>query len=256
MKLHERLWCSISFLVGAVLAVMALVFEPWRTRLLAVVFAVWCIWLAATLLHPHLPGRKSRAYAGRRNRASADRSGPQMEDVLVRHVNYRISAYLHATFPEAKWEWETQAPARLMLHGGKGLIRVQGVPGYNYAQVQLDPSGTIQCSLVRIDPFPTQTEREESQQPAQGEIVDPQVWFEFQGRKVLEQVVADLSSRGHSSLTMNEDGTITVEGEEGEETVASFQSFPQRVYWPQMLRTLERAGYAAGEDGDAITVTW
>ena len=78
MKFHERLWCSISFLVGAVLAVMALVFEPWRTRLLAVVFAVWCIWLAATLLHPHLPGRKSRAYAGRRNRASADRSGPQM----------------------------------------------------------------------------------------------------------------------------------------------------------------------------------
>ena len=83
-------WIRLPFC--ALLAVMALVFEPWRTRLLAVVFAVWCIWLAATLLRPHLPGRKSRAYAGRRNRASADRSGPQMEDVLVRHVNYRISA--------------------------------------------------------------------------------------------------------------------------------------------------------------------
>ena len=86
--------------------------------------------------------------------------------------------------------------------------------------------------------------------------MDPQVWFEFQGRKVLEQVIADLSSRGHSSLTMNENGSITVEGDEGEETVASFQTFPQRVYWPQTLRVLERAGYAAGEDGDAITVTW
>lgn len=256
MKFHERLWCSISFLVGAVLAVIGLVFEPWRTRLLVVVFVVWGIWLAATLLRPRLQSRKSRVLVGRRNRVSTDRSGKRMETVLVRHVNYRISAYLHAVFPEAKWEWETQVPAQLMLHGGKGLIRVQGVPGYNYAQVQLDPCGAIQCSLVRIDPFPTQVEREGPQQSAQGEVVDPQVWFEFHGRKVLEQVVADLSSRGHSSLTMNENGSITVVGDEGEETVASFQSFPQRVYWPQTLCVLERAGYAAGEYGDAITVTW
>ena len=255
MKFHERLWCSISLLVGAVLAVIGLVFEPWRTRLLVVAFVVWGIWLAAELLRPRLRARERAGRTMHRTRSGESRTGQQMEEVLVRHVNYRISAYLQASFPEAKWEWETQSPARLMLHGGKGLIRVQGVPDYNYAQVQLDPGGKIQCSLVRIDPFPAQGHQEE-QQPAQGPVIDPQVWFELQGRKVLEGTVADLSSRGHNSLTMNEDGSITVEGEDSDEVVASFQSFPQRVYWPQMLRVLERAGYAAGEDGDAITVTW
>ncbi|MGN8969513.1 hypothetical protein [Intestinimonas sp. HCP28S3_D6] len=256
MKFHERLWCSISFLVGAAMAVMALVLDPWRTRLLTVIFAVWCIWLASELLRPRIRAREKRAYAGYRNRGGASRLGQQTEEVLVRHVNYRISAYLHSVFPEAKWEWETQFPARLMLHGGEGLIRIQGVPDYNYAQVQLDPGGKIQCALVRIDPFPLQAEHEEPQQPAQGETLDPQVWFEVQGRKVLEEVIADLSSRGHNSLTMNEDGSVTVESDEGEQMVAAFPSFPQRVYWQQMLRVLERAGYAAGEDGDAITVTW
>ena len=255
MKFHERLWCSISFLVGAVLAVIGLVLEPWRTRLLAVAFAVWGMWLAAELLRPRFRVRKRRVRAEKRDHGGESRTGRQMEQVLVRHVNYRISAYLQSSFPEAKWEWETQSPARLMLHGGKGLIHVQGIPDYNYAQVQMTPRGKLQCSLVRIDPFPAQA-RQDEQMTAQGTAIDPQVWFELQGRKVLEGTVADLSSRGHNSLTMNEDGSITVEGENGNEVVASFQSFPQRVYWPQMLRVLERAGYAAGEDGDAITVTW
>ena len=78
----------------------------------------------------------------------------------------------------------------------------------------------------------------------------------FRAAKCWSKLSLNLSSRGHSSLTMNENGSITVEGDEGEETVASFQTFPQRSTGRRRSASLERAGYAAGEDGDAITVTW
>ena len=44
--------------------------------------------------------------------------------------------------------------------------------------------------------------------PAPPREIDPQVWFEQQGRKVLDDLIYDLNSRGYSSLVIKDNGAI------------------------------------------------
>lgn len=268
MKPYAALWGSVSALAGAVLAVYAFVPASWRTRVFLVVFAVWGLWILVVLVLPHVRKRyrlyrdRSRIlYSGAYSSGPRDSSGeidPQVESVLVRQVNYRISAYLRSVYPDAKWEWKTGSPARLIVCGGVGRIQLHGVPDYNYAEVTLDPKGSIRCDLLRLDPlFPTgHAEEAECADGKDTEPVNPRLWFEQQGRAVLESVIPDLISRGYTSLTMNEDGSIEVEDEQDGKAAQAFSSFPKRVYWKELIRVLESAGYAAAVDGDAITMTW
>ena len=78
----------------------------------------------------------------------------------------------------------------------------------------------------------------------------------LQGRQVLERTLPDLISRGYSSLTINEDGTIEVQDEQGGRAIQRFSGFPKRDGWPELVRVLEGEGYAASEDGHGITMTW
>ena len=260
VKVYERLWCSVSALVGAVLAAFSLVPESWRGRILLLVFAVWGLWAFTSILLPRIVWRVARRhyFAGhnlpRRRAAGRCRTDSRTEEALVRHVNYRISAYIQSAYPEASWEWVAKDPARLIVRGGKGRILLHGVPDYNYAEVDLRPNGHMECSLLRVVPFPTGSDEQEAV-PKADEQFNPQVWFEVQGRQVLEDLVADLGSRGHNSLVMNEDGSITVEGEYDGKAIPAFTSFPSKVHWPQTVRVLEGAGYAADVDGDGIRIT-
>lgn len=54
--------------------------------------------------------------------------------------------------------------------------------------------------------------------PQQQTPVDPQIWYEKQGRSVLESLIADLHSRGHHSLTIRENGEIAIQQADSEIT--------------------------------------
>lgn len=259
MNAYSKLWGSISLLIGGVIAVLALVRGSWQLWLLIAVFGVWGLWLVAAMLLPQMAAaRRRKARRQYRTVPGAERvEHGTTEDILLRHVNYRISAYLKAVYPDARWEWRENQPERIVLHGGTGRIQIYGVPEFNYADVQLDPQANIQCSLVKIVPL-SQTGDEPVEVGASSnmEPVDPQIWFEVQGRKVLEGLIADLHSRGHSSLTMSEDGGIHIEAQEEDLPYETLPSFPQKVYWPRLVKVLEREGYAADAGDDSITVSW
>ncbi len=78
------------------------------------------------------------------------------------------------------------------------------------------------------------------------------------GRSVLENVIADLTSRGHSSLTLNEDGSICIQPVNGGEEIAkdSFATFPEKVYWPRLVQVLEQEGLTADMQDSKILVCW
>ena len=92
--------------------------------------------------------------------------------------------------------------------------------------------------------------------PPNQQPVDPQVWYEIQGRKVLETLMADLNSRGHSSLTLSEDGDVCVE--QGEEATVQehLSGFPAKVYWPRLVQVFERNGLAAEITAKGVQVSW
>lgn len=246
---------SISVLIGVVIAILALVRGPVQTVLLLITFALWGLWVVLTLLRP--AWRVNRAYRQREEREAREQdalSGRNIAGLLLCHVNYRVSDYLKSAYPNARWEWVMQNPILFITQGGTGRIRLYGVPDYEYADVTLDQKGSLNCSLVKVVPVGDKGQGTPSGQPSP----NPSVWYELEGRSVLDTLIADLRSRGHSSLTLNEDGSISFQPENGasKATKRAFASFPEKVYWPRLADTLAQEGLASDIQPDHIVVSW
>ena len=260
MKQKNSLLGSIGALVGAVIAVLAFVRGAWLTPLLIAVFVVWGLWIIFALLLP--AWRSVRIYRRRERQAKKqqeqiDVALPDVEisQTLLHHVNHRISANLKVAYPNVRWEWTMANPALFVAQGGIGRIRVYGIQDFDYADVTLDQKANLSCALVKVVPVHGVAEQPA---PPNQQPVDPQIWYEVQGRAVLEKLVADLNSRGHSSLTLKEDGSICIQPVDGGEEVTqdAFRSFPDKVYWPRLAKVLEQEGLAAAVQDDSIAVSW
>ena len=244
MKQKKTIGSSIGLLTGAVIANLALVRGTWQVPLLIGTFAVWGLWLLCTQVFPRRTAQQKQA--GGYNR--------QLAQTLLHHVNYRISDCLKASYPKARWEWMMRDPALFVAQGGTGRIRVTGIPDYEYADVTVDQGGKLTCLLVKMSPV------EETKQPAapNEQKPDHEVWYEAQGRDALGKLAADLESRGHSALTVHEDGSIFIcSGADGKEVKQGvLPGFPAKALWPKLAELLERDGLAASVQDNCIAVTW
>ena len=271
MKNDKSLWGSISIVIGVVIAVLALVRGPWQIGLLLTVFSLWGIWIVAVLLLPYMREAKRRQNRRRHLKPlqikeviqpvispAQAAEGEPVEHLLLRHVNHRISSYLRAAYPDVTWQWEDKKPENLVISGGVGRIRVFGVADFDHADVTVDRQANISCSMVKIVPLSSIGVQpgEENNVPPNEQTVDPQIWYEVQGRKVLEALMADLNSRGHSSLILNDNGDICIQQDNNEVTQEHLSNFPQKVYWPRLVQVFERNGLAAEITGKGIQVSW
>ena len=86
--------------------------------------------------------------------------------------------------------------------------------------------------------------------------LDPQIWYELSGRKVLEEVVSDLNSRSYASLLINEDGEICVKQDEEQVSLQQLKGFPSKLYWPRLVDVLTGNGLAAEITEQGVQVSW
>ena len=270
MKSDKALWGSISILVGAVIAILALIRGVWQTWLLIGVFTLWGLWVVAVLLRPYMQQAKRRRMreqlAKKRLAEGISPNQPpgfptletaETELLLLRHVNHRISAYLRAVYPDVRWEWCEKRPEKLILSGGTGRIRLYGIPDFDHADVNVGHNAEIVCNMLKIVPLSEATVSEpEDTVPPNKQPVDPQIWYEVQGRKVLEALVADLNSRGHSRLMIHEDGDICIEEDTEEVAKEHLAGFPEKTYWPRLQHVFERNGLAAEIMAKGIQISW
>lgn len=267
MRSDKSLWGSISILIGCVIAVLALTKDALLLWLLTGIFAIWIIWVAAVLLRPYM--RQAKRNSKRRQQSKmlqADgivltntmpKTGNEATDLLLlRHVNHRISAYLKAAYPDVCWEWCEKNPERLICHGGTGRIRIFGVADFDHADIKLDQQANISCDMIRIVPLSCVNGNPAEKTPPNRQPVDPQIWYEMQGRKVLESLVADLCSRGHSNLTLHEDGDVCISEDKEEVAKEHLSNFPEKVYWPRLVQVFERNGLAAEITANGIEISW
>ncbi len=242
MKQKKTIGGSIGLLIGVVIAILALVRGTWLVPLLIGTFAVWGLWLLVTQVFPRETARKPQ---------QAEPFNRQLAQTLLHHVNYRVSDCLKAGYPDARWEWMMRDPALFVAQGGTGRIRVTGIPDYEYADVTVDQGGKLTCLLVKMSPV-------EKPAPPNQQPVEPQQWYEAQGRQTLGTLVADLDSRGHNALTVQEDGSICIspKGDGTEVKQAVLANFPAKDLWPKLVEILKQEGLAATVQGDCIAVTW
>ena len=112
---------------------------------------------------------------------------------------------------------------------------------------------------MKIVPFADNREpiAEESDNHAKAKEIDPQVWYEKKGKIVLQNLIVDLNSRGHKSLTICDDGNIILRQSDNKELKKSaFQNLPERVYWPKLVKIFERDGMATEITDLGLVLTW
>lgn len=279
MRRKKFLWSGVSILIVAVLVITAFIRGNAQVWLLAAAFTVWSVWATVYFLVPYIKEVFHRREARRIRKKCEEQDAkrqkftiPEVSDpvnlVLLRHVNFRISAYLQSVYPEATWEWCEEFPERIVAKGGTGRIKLFGVEGFNFADVTFDQNAGIDCALVNVVPMAQRTTSEapaaQTKETATEPItvpkpqnpVDPQVWYEVQGRKVLEALITDLNSRGYNSLTIRENGDIAIKQADSEKVRSAFESVPEKVYWTRLCKVFEREGMAANITDGGILLTW
>ena len=257
---------SLSFLIVALLATTAFVREPWKIRAYLCAFSIFGIWILAVWLYRSKRHARFKPVIARHFRAvkvkvtrTPDTGGSSPELVLLRHVNYRISAYLQSAYPGVTWEWCNKTPEKIAAGGGTGRIRLSGVPDFNYAEITLDTQARISCELLRIVPLSAAQVSGASttlKAPQPPQPVDPAVWYDIQGRGLLKTLVADLNSRGYSRLTIKENGDICVDEADGEAVKDRFNNLPGKPFWPGIVKVFENSGLTASASDKGILVSW
>lgn len=267
MNKKTSLWSGVSVLIVAVLAVMAFIRGNAQIWLLVSVFAIFAVWASVKYLSPYLKMQKSRYEVRKLRKKSKEHKQmgieiPDVSDpidlVLLRHASFRISAYIQSAYPDATWEWREEFPEKIVAKGGTGRIQLYGVTDYNYADVTFTQNADINCALLKIVPMGElhKPSVETKSIPQKTNPVDPQVWYEKQGRTVLEALISDLNSRGHHSLTIRENGEITIKQADSEITRPTFDNVPEKMYWSRLAKVLEREGIAANVTESGIALSW
>lgn len=268
MNKKKSIWSGVSVLIAAVLAIVAFVRSDTQIWLLTAAFTIWAIWVTVAFVFPYIQEQETeKRRAARRAAYDAQRQSLRslsMEEeegfgpLLLRHVNHRISAYLKAVYPDATWEWRSPEPEKLILHGGTGRITISGIPDYDQAEVTFDQKANFSCSLLKVTPVVQSTAENGASEklPAPPREIDPQVWFEQQGRKVLDDLIYDLNSRGYSSLVIKDNGDVCIRQGDVEKAQTSFKNLPEKHYWPRLLKVFEREGIAVSMTDDAIALNW
>lgn len=268
MKKESPLWNSVGILVGVVILIVAFTRGWLMSALLLIAACAWGAWLLSSrrpLQSGHKPSRRPRA-ADTAPSPTEGHDAVAANTLLLLHVNRRITEMLHAAFPNAAWKWCVRNPLRLILKGGVGRIQVYGVDGFEYADIAIETSGSIRCDMLRMVPL-SAAQASELQDFSQTVIPpeqlnsgpDPKIWYEESGRKTLEQVVNDLNSRGHHSLTIHDDGSIHISGEDspdGTALSASMTGFPPSRKWPELVDLFAEDGLNATLNRDVIELNW
>lgn len=253
MKTEKTLWTSITILVGVVIVILGLVRGAWQTWLLIGTFAVWAGWIITCLLMPYI--NRAKRVRIRKQQGNKETFG-SIEATMMHHVNFRITAYIRSIYPNATWEWCVKSPVALIVNGGVGRIKVHGVEDFSHADVKIGKNGELHCSMVKVVPISDTESADDGNLPPNKQPVDPQLWYDTTGRAVLEQVIADLNSRGHTQLTIRENGEIAVRQEDQDVPMEQVTCFPAKTYWPLLVKVFQGEGLAAQVHDSTIEVTW
>lgn len=213
MKSDNAIRNSTSIFVGIIVAIAAFVRGALLLPLLLVACSVWGLYVLQHLRGSLTAVPKKKAKAPRRAKfVVPDIEDEPLSDILLLHVNQRVTAALRTAGSNITWEWATEDPLAIVKEGGRCLIRVHGLDGFESAEVVLDKQAHLRCELINtvpLRPNPTTASPEKPRIPAETPpLSNPRIWYETEGRAALEGIVADLSSRGHHSMTVQEDGHI------------------------------------------------
>ena len=256
---NSPVWGSLPILIGVMIGILAIVRGKWQASLLTAVLFAWGAWVVMVDIIPERRRRQQLRELDEQKKfeqqliSETGLSERELANLVLYHVNFRVSAVLRSKYPNASWEWTMERPALFAVNGGTGRIRVYGVLGYDYADVTLDNQANIRCSLVQLAPV-----QNAEGTPSNQRAVNPQAWYETQAKEHLTALMNDLNSRGHTQLFIKENGDVCIQPQENGKEIrkGTLSDFPAKVYWQKLVEVFAQNGIDALMMDDRIQIAW
>lgn len=182
---------------------------------------------------------------------------PEMEAVMLRHINFRITEKLQGAFPSAVWRWETAKPLEQAVKGGSTRIRLSGVPDWNFADVLFERSGRIKLEMLSLRPIEEIGRQEAKSTPAaDGDAVNLRDWYDLSASAVVRATIDEVYTRGYRELRIAEDGALYVLEQQEQVKQGRLSYLPGKKLWPDLVPFFEEDDITATVEEDDILLTW
>ncbi|MDY4097079.1 MAG: hypothetical protein SOY47_10200 [Lachnospiraceae bacterium] len=180
---------------------------------------------------------------------------------ILQHIRLRIIDKLKSAYAEATWQWDKEPDLHDILAGKTFRILVENMENYTHADISFDRFGRIHVEPMTIgafSPAESKTAADDADAPAPEEpaVVDVRVWYELIGQKILTEQITELHAKGHSRLTIMENGDITVKNQKKDILKATLDSFPASNYWQELVSILAENQLTAKITGNSLQVSW
>ena len=180
---------------------------------------------------------------------------------LLQHIRLRITDKLKSAYAEATWQWDKEPDLHDILAGKTFRILVENMESYTHADISFDRFGRIHVEPMTIGAFsPAENKADaddmDSPAPEEPAVVDVRVWYELIGQKILTEQITELHAKGHSKLTIMENGDITVKNQKKDILKATLDSFPAPNYWQELVSILAEDQLTARITGNSLQISW
>lgn len=178
---------------------------------------------------------------------------------ILQHIRLRITDKLKSAYAEATWQWDKEPDLHDILAGKTFRILVENMESYTHADISFDRFGRIHVEPMTIGAFsPAENNADDTDTSAPEEpaVVDVRVWYELIGQKILTEQITELHAKGHSMLTIMENGDITVKNHKKDMLKATLDSFPAPNYWQELVSILAEDQLTAKITGNSLQVSW
>ena len=180
---------------------------------------------------------------------------------ILQHIRLRITDKLKSAYTEATWQWDKEPDLHDILAGKTFRILVENMESYTHADISFDRFGRIHVEPMTIgafSPAESKADADDADTPAPEEpaVVDVRVWYELIGQKILTEQITELHAKGHSKLTIMENGDITVKNQKKDILKATLDSFPAQNYWQELVSILAEDQLTAKITGNSLQVSW
>lgn len=265
---------AVTFLVVATLVIVAFISGNLQFWLLVGAFGITLVWILLSYTTPHKyrpkavrAKRRMRRFlicAIRKNVKSSNVDGgagsaESNSELLMRHANCRVTEHLKTVFPEATWEWDSNNTEHIIEKGGTGRIRLFNIAEFGYADVTFDNMARISCNFVKIVPLTALNANNRTIVQASKStelVIDPAIWYNLQGKAVLEECIGNLNSYGYNKIIIKENGDVCMQKDDKEVVCVKLKNLPAKNYWSSLVDVFNNRNFKASIADDCIAVSW
>lgn len=238
------------------IAVTAIAFLPKQTAQWAVLIAVLacCLWNGVRFGLEHKGFLKRKRFAAK-TKAAAKSDADETQNYLTvatRQLAHRITDKLHSAYPDSSWQWVEKPGMQLFEEGGHIRIATVQTEEFQEADVRLDAIGRIGIQMLKANPI-EEIIASQSEYANADFSIDPEVWYEQRGRKLLFDIITDLNAQGTKSIRIDEKGNVMLADSR---EVAKLEAFPTKNLWAKLKELLEGDQLKTVEAEDSIELSW